>query len=92
MAPRFQRNPDVEVAPLDEEVLLFHASANRFCILNATAARMWERLEQPATVAELAQDLEARFGAPRDAGSILTDVEQAIAVMRGMVLISEAAT
>jgi hypothetical protein len=89
MASRFRQNPEVEVAPLDRDVLLFHPGANRFCVLNPTAARMWARMELPATVDELAQDLSRAFEAPAELGAVVADVERTVIEMRNMALLLE---
>src|SRR5262249_44766513 len=37
MAARFQQNAGIEFAPLQDEVILFHAPSNKFCVLNRTS-------------------------------------------------------
>ena len=43
------------------ESLLFDPESNKFCLLNETATFVWERLESPATVAQLATELCESF-------------------------------
>jgi PqqD family protein of HPr-rel-A system len=61
MSNRFQRNPSIEAAPLQQEVMLFNASTKKFCVLNASAALIWERLATPRTAEELASALCESF-------------------------------
>jgi hypothetical protein len=49
----YRRNPAVEGAPLHQETILFEPGTNRFCMLNGTAAFLWEQLSQPATAEQL---------------------------------------
>ncbi len=46
---------------MHDETVLFDASSNRFCLLNGTAAFLWERLERPSTVEELSQAICGRY-------------------------------
>jgi hypothetical protein len=56
-----RRNPQVEVAPLKEELLLFNAAANKFFVMNASAAFLWEQLHEPAAEDALAEKMCASF-------------------------------
>jgi hypothetical protein len=77
---RFCRNPKVEMAPMKGETVLFNPGNNKFCVLNATAAFIWQSLEQPRTVQELASAITAHFAnvdlplAERDAGMALAEL------------------
>jgi len=74
MAERYSRNPSVELAPMRDECVLFNPKNNKFCLLNRTAALLWERLESPKTVEELAGELENHFsGVQHD--QAVTDVQ-----------------
>jgi hypothetical protein len=81
MSTRYRRSPSVEVAPLQQELILYHPGANRFCLLNATAALVWERLAEPATLDELATAICASFAgvdrptAERDVRAALQELE-----------------
>jgi len=55
------RNPDVDLAPMKNESVLFQPQTNKFCLLNVTAAFLWNQLERPCTIAELAQELCNHF-------------------------------
>ena len=49
------------------ESILFDPATNRFCLLNDTAAAVWERLASPATIEQLSAELLLRFDAPTPA-------------------------
>ena len=49
------------MAPMKDETVLFNPENNKFCVLNITAALLWERLEEPKTEAELLIALEENF-------------------------------
>jgi PqqD family protein of HPr-rel-A system len=59
---RFERRPEVEAAPMQEEMVLFHPGTKKFCVLNPTAAHLWERLQGPCTEDELTASLLSTFG------------------------------
>ena len=61
MTMHFQRNTQVEAAPLQEELLLFQPQTNVFCVLNRTASLLWTCLEQPTTVEQLVEELRQHF-------------------------------
>lgn len=61
MVERFRQSVDIEFAPLQDEVILFHAPSNKFCVLNRTSSFIWSQLEQPATSEEIAERLEGSF-------------------------------
>lgn len=80
MSDRFARNPKVEMAPMKGETVLFNPANNKFCVLNATAAFIWQSLEQPRTLPEIASALAGHFAnvdlerAERDAGLALAEL------------------
>jgi len=61
MLARYQQSPGIEFAPLQDEVILFHASSNKFCVLNRTSTFIWSELKQPASSEEIAQRLGESF-------------------------------
>jgi len=58
---RFVRNAKVEVAPMKDETVLFNPSNNKFCVLNATAAYIWQSLARPQSAHELALAITGNF-------------------------------
>ena len=88
MDSRFQRNQKVEIAPMKNETVLFNPQNNKFCLLNHTAACVWQQLEQPRTVAELVQALQNNFSgveaaqAEKDVQKVLQDLTQVECVIQ----------
>jgi hypothetical protein len=78
MEALFRQNTAVETAPLQQEAVLFHPGANRFCILNRTSAFIWNRLSTPASAQQIATELSASFAEVTEEGA-LEDVRQALA-------------
>ena len=64
----------MEAAPLKGEMLLFNGSANKFFVMNASAAFLWEQLREPAAEEALAARMCESFSG--------VDVEQARADVR----------
>lgn len=58
----YQRSAVIENAPMNDETLLFHPGAVKFCALNPSAAFLWERLQVPRAIDDLASDLSAAYG------------------------------
>jgi hypothetical protein len=69
-----QQSTEVEAAPLQHEMLLFHPKSNRFCILNRTSSFIWNTIKSPMSPEQIADKLSASFSgiSPADA---LKDVE-----------------
>jgi hypothetical protein len=65
----FLRSSSVEMAPLQDETILFDPQKNQFCVLNRTATFLWKELAAPVTSETLASRLCRNFGgvAPEDA-------------------------
>lgn len=79
------RTVAVPAAAAEESVLLLPPGTEEWIALGGTARRIWERLEYPATVGEVAASLSAEYDAP--AGEIAKSVEATVAdfVERGIV-------
>jgi hypothetical protein len=60
---RYRRVAGVEAAPLQGESILYDPESKRFFVLNRTAAFVWERLESPAVVEDLAAAVCGAFQA-----------------------------
>lgn len=63
MSPRYARRPVLDVLTADGEALVLLADS-RVARLSPIGAACYELLTQPATVTELAAELERRFGPP----------------------------
>lgn len=57
----FQRNPQIEAAPMQSETMLFNPGSNQFCLLNATAAFVWSHLESANAPGQLAEKMCESF-------------------------------
>lgn len=77
MVRQFARAEGVETAPMKDEMVLFNAANNVFCVLNGTAAFLWSRLEQPQSLDSLCDAVISSFAnAPAD--SVTADVGKAL--------------
>ena len=60
------RNDDVFYAPLDtEEAVILNVAAGKYYGLNALAARIWDLLEHPMTLAQLSSQICEEFEVDR---------------------------
>ena len=67
MSTLYRRVPGIEVAPMQGESILFDPATNRFCLLNDTAAAVWEHLAHPASIEQISANLQIHFEAPAPA-------------------------
>lgn len=56
-----RRNPKIEEAPLEKELMLFDPESSRFFVLNRTMAFVWRSWEENPTPAAIAQRLSVEF-------------------------------
>ena len=83
MIERFAREAKVEMAPMKDETVLFNPANNKFCVLNATAAFIWQSLEFPRTAQEVAVAMVEHF-ANVDLEQAEQDVNGALAELRSI--------
>jgi hypothetical protein len=88
-AVRYRRAANVEAAPMQQETIIFNPTSNKFCLLNASAAAVWQGLESPADSQALATALCLAF-AGVTADQALRDVEAALAEFQALALIEVA--
>jgi hypothetical protein len=74
MESLYSRNLAVESAPMRGESVLFNPQNGKFCLLNSTAALLWNKLETPTTVQRLAGFIESFFEAV-DSSQARRDIE-----------------
>jgi len=86
LTTRYRRNPTIEAAPTQDETILFNPTANRFCLLNRSAAVLWEKLEQPRTMDELTAALCEAYEI--DAARAGDDVRDAVKSLEELELIT----
>ena len=77
---QFRRNPRIETAPLDDDLILFDPSSSKFLILNGTSSYLWERLSEPQTAEGLARSVCERFSGI-ELNKALSDVTEMIEQM-----------
>ncbi len=77
MSSQFIQAPNVEVAPMQGETVLFNLDSNKFCLLNQTAALVWSMLETPVTADAMAAEICNRYGGTEPA-KVLQDVREVI--------------
>ena len=81
-----RQNPEIEASELNDELLLFNASTNKFFVMNPTAAFVWERTKQPIDEQEIASALFAHFnGTTRE--QVLDDVKGTLKHMQELGLL-----
>lgn len=56
-----RRNPKVEEAPLQNELMLFHPESSQFFVLNPTMAFIWRRCEELQSLDALIDSLSTEF-------------------------------
>lgn len=61
MAAVYRRASTVEAAPMQSETILFNPATKGFCVLNASAALVWNSLESPQSASALADQLVRAF-------------------------------
>lgn len=84
MTPR--RNPKIEEAPLQGELMLFDPASARFFVLNGTMAFLWQQCDGAHSLNQIAAALaEAFSGVSTDQAS--RDVEAAAVEMQSLGLL-----
>ena len=82
MPQLFSHAPNIEVAPMHGETVLFNPQSNKFCLLNPTAAFVWTMLEAPkssdAIVSELCRSYDGADSdlVAKDVVKVLQEMEQ----------------
>lgn len=72
MHSRLHRQPDVLFVDMNGETVILNDEAVEYLKLDAVAADIWQRLEQPRLVADLVSDLVQAYDG--DAAAIEADV------------------
>ena len=57
------RLPDLQSAPVDEEIVILNLQTNNYVALDEIGRRIWELLASPRRVDELCQQLSREFAA-----------------------------
>lgn len=61
MNKRYMRNEAFQSEDLGDGILLLNIAGNQVIELNRTGARLWRRLEQPASRIELVEELKSFY-------------------------------
>jgi len=88
MGNQFVRVAGVEMAPMKDETVLFNPANRKFCVLNVTAAMIWDILDRPRTVTEIVGSICEKYSGV-DAGQVEQDVRKALDELRGIACVSE---
>jgi hypothetical protein len=81
MLSTYQQNSSIELELMGEETILLNTTTNKFCLLNRSAAVIWNALKQPSTldsvvsvVCETFQGV-AQLDASKDAQNVLEQLQ-----------------
>ncbi len=85
----YQRNPEIEAAPLQSEVMLFNPKSSQFYMLNPTMSFIWRQCEHPESLDSLVNDLTLEFDGA-DAPEVAADVQKAIGELLSLGLLVDA--
>lgn len=81
-----RRNPSVEEAPLQNELMLFEPVTAQFFVLNSTMAYVWRNWDQHPDADDLAARIQSDFeGVDREAARM--DVAAAVADLKNLGLL-----
>jgi PqqD family protein of HPr-rel-A system len=73
----YQRNSEIEEAPLQSELMLYHPGSSQFYMLNATMAEIWKLCVAAQPMDALVEGVEQAFeGAER--ATVEGDVKNAV--------------
>jgi hypothetical protein len=87
----YERNPKVEEAPLQGEMMLFDPVSSQFFVLNRTMAFLWRHCEGGTTVEGMVRSLRDAFR-EADAASVESEVQEALGRMVELGLLASVAT
>jgi hypothetical protein len=86
----YQRNPQVEEAPLQAELMLYNPTSAQFYMLNPTMAHIWRTCETAQPIESLIDSVVEGFeGAERSA--VETDVRNAVGELTNLGLLIDTA-
>lgn len=83
---RYLRNPDIESAPMPEEMILYNSGESNFCMLNSTAAHVWERLATPASTDDLVSSIREHFSLA-ESNTVERDVRETLRQFQDMKMV-----
>jgi coenzyme PQQ synthesis protein D (PqqD) len=81
-----RRNPLVEEAPLQGELMIFDPASSRFFVLNRTMTFVWRRCDGAHRVAEMVDELRNEFSEV-DQGTAEGDLKKALGELASLGLV-----
>lgn len=82
----WRRNPQVEEAPLQGELMIFDPKSSRFFVLNRTMTFVWRRCDGAHGVAEMVDELRSEF-ADVDRATAEGDLKKALGELASLGLV-----
>jgi hypothetical protein len=73
----YSRDNSVEAAPLQDETILLQPAAKTFCVLNQTAAFIWNEISLPTSADDIALRMAVTFKGV-NGNQATSDVESAL--------------
>ena len=86
----YSRDSNIEAAPLQDETILLQPVAKTFCLLNRTAAFIWNEMSSPMTAEMIALRIAATF-AGVTANQAASDVESTLRQLVSMGFVAPSA-
>lgn len=84
---QFRRHPAVEASALNDEMMLFHPSTGKFCLLNNTSTAIWSELDGGArSAAQVTAALAGKFDDVSE-DRVRRDVEAALQEMLSLEIV-----
>jgi Coenzyme PQQ synthesis protein D (PqqD) len=80
MSALYCRSASIEMAPLQDETILFNPGKKQFCVLNRTASFLWGELATPTTTESLAARVCQKFSGV-SLENALSDTDRAVREM-----------
>ena len=82
-----RRNPRIEEAPLQRELMLFDPESSQFFVLNGTMAFLWQHCDGHKSAEQLAAELATAFDT-KEPSEVATDVREALESLleRGLIV------
>jgi len=86
---RLRRNPSIDEAPLQNEMMLFDAATSKFFVLNPAMAVTWRLCDGAHSIGDISTELASRFdGVTAEQAS--ADAQSAVDELRKLGLLLDA--
>jgi coenzyme PQQ synthesis protein D (PqqD) len=89
MEAMYRRNPKVEEAPLQTDLMLFDPEKSQFFVLNPTMAYVWKNCDGTKTFDFIVESIREEFASADDV-PVETDMRQALAQLVDLGLVTTA--